>query len=610
MNTCSFNSIPKELEDGIKQFTPFFQNLGKLTIHIEPGEENRISRKDSICEITYSEKVWVFRALSMLNANNELNIVERKKFKELGAKLDISRNAALKVKAMKKYADYMAAMGMNQLYLYIEDMFEVEGRPYFGYLRGRYTYEEFKELDDYCFNYGIEVIPCIQSLGHHYQYLRWPESYDVKDTDGVLLAESDATYEFIEKMMTSVLTPFRTKKIWLGMDEAHDLGLGKYLKINGYKKKSEIFLTHLNKVFEIAKRLELKPIISGDMFFSMESKSGYYYDEETEITQETIDKVKAVIGISYWHYGEKYGCDDYMLEKYKKFNRSIMFYGGTWTWSGHLPETIYALDCTKMALESCQRHGVDCVIMCMWGDDGCECNHFYGLPTVFMASEYTYGNEQNYKERFEAVTGAEADAFISMTAYQNEYGTEIDGKAYMSRFKGKTLFWQDIMIGRADLLLLENPMSVHYEKYADVFSEYALLNSEWKHHYEYIKSIFDVLHYKCFIAENLQKAYGNNDTEMLETLLSILVEQLYPAVDKCHESHKSIWHEYNKPFGWEVIDIRYGGLKARIKSSYERIRKYVDGEIDIIEELEEKRLPHKYSPFTKYKFLATVSYEF
>ena len=48
--------------------------------------------------------------------------------------------------------------------------------------------------------------------------------------------------------------------------------------------------------------------------------------------------------------------------------------------------------------------------------------------------------------------------------------------------------------------------------------------------------------------------------------------------------------EYNKPFGWEVYDIRYGGLLARFDTVKERLGAYLAGETDRLEELEERRL--------------------
>lgn len=61
-----------------------------------------------------------------------------KQYKHFGVMIDSSRNAVLKVSAVKKLIDSLQKMGYNTLELYTEDTFEVEGEPYFGYLRGRY----------------------------------------------------------------------------------------------------------------------------------------------------------------------------------------------------------------------------------------------------------------------------------------------------------------------------------------------------------------------------------------------------------------------------------------------------------------------------------------
>ncbi|MCI8459751.1 MAG: beta-N-acetylhexosaminidase, partial [Clostridia bacterium] len=70
-------------------------------------------------------------------------------YKRFGAMLDCSRNAVLNISAVKRLIDGLAKMGYNTLELYTEDTFEVEGEPYFGYLRGRYSGAEIKEIDAY-----------------------------------------------------------------------------------------------------------------------------------------------------------------------------------------------------------------------------------------------------------------------------------------------------------------------------------------------------------------------------------------------------------------------------------------------------------------------------
>ena len=91
-----------------------------------------------------------------------------------GCMVDSSRNCVMSVPAAKAWLRLQACVGMNVMMLYTEDTYEVPEYPYFGALRGRYTAEEFKELDEYAQMLGIELIPCIEELGHLQQPLRWP----------------------------------------------------------------------------------------------------------------------------------------------------------------------------------------------------------------------------------------------------------------------------------------------------------------------------------------------------------------------------------------------------------------------------------------------------
>ena len=84
----------------------------------------------------------------------------------VGAMLDNSRNAVMNVSTVKKMLVHMALLGMNTCMLYTEDTYELEGYPYFGYMRGRYSARELRELDSFALSLGIELIPCIQTLGH------------------------------------------------------------------------------------------------------------------------------------------------------------------------------------------------------------------------------------------------------------------------------------------------------------------------------------------------------------------------------------------------------------------------------------------------------------
>ena len=57
-------------------------------------------------------------------------------------------------------------MGYQEVYLYTEDTYDLPDYPFFGYMRGKYSPEEIRFLDEKSCSLGLELIPCIQTLGH------------------------------------------------------------------------------------------------------------------------------------------------------------------------------------------------------------------------------------------------------------------------------------------------------------------------------------------------------------------------------------------------------------------------------------------------------------
>ena len=122
-------------------------------------------------------------------------------YETLGVMLDMSRNAVMSVEALKKYFVYLQKMGYNCVMLYTEDTYEVEGEPYFGYMRGRYTREELRELDSYAAGLGIELIPCIQTLAHLQGFVPWKQV--PIDNEDAMLVDDPRVYEFIDNLLRS-----------------------------------------------------------------------------------------------------------------------------------------------------------------------------------------------------------------------------------------------------------------------------------------------------------------------------------------------------------------------------------------------------------------------
>src|SRR5687768_17416729 len=233
----------KELQDG---FSLIKEKLGLelapdgLPLRVEKIIDGiEVQLQDGCGSIRFAERIHFFRALGLFveeaRKAEQFRLVEKPQFTTIGVMADMSRNAVMTVDSIRTLLREMAVMGLNVLMLYTEDTYTIESEPYFGYMRGRYTAQELEACADYAEALGIEIVPCIQTLAHLEHFLKWSTGgRDLVDTKGVLLVGSDATYQLIEKMITAISVPLRSKRIHIGMDEAMGVGRGRYLDLYGH----------------------------------------------------------------------------------------------------------------------------------------------------------------------------------------------------------------------------------------------------------------------------------------------------------------------------------------------------------------------------------------
>jgi len=600
--------------EGINRLQPilgFTRGESGITVTARQADCPGVSVKDGKAEIRYTKKHMFFRELGVLCENiktkTEFCIEEDNCFDTVSVMIDTSRCAVPTVNSINKMMDYLAVMGYSMAMLYTEDTVELEKYPYFGYMRGRYTPQELKAVDDYAYEYGIEIIPCLECYGHMEKYLMWSEAGPIKDTAGVLLAREEKTFVFIEELIKTVSSCFRSKRIHIGMDEAWDMGRGEFLNKHGYVHPFEIFTEYMDRLIAITNKYGLIPMMWSDMYFRMATKNNAYYDASIEIPSEVANKIPKEVELVFWHYGEKPFCDDYMLEKHAALGRNIIFSGGLWSWIGHFPEHNYMAETSRFSLAACRKHNVREVLMTAWFNDNAECDLFATLYGLSYFAELCYDKDltdEKFTSRFENCTGGNAKAFYTMSMYHNQFDAENDYSAnFHTRFLGKPLFWQDIMEGLYDTHLYEKPMSGHYAACAQQMKEYN--DGPWASLYDFAYRVFEYLAVKTRIAENLVPAYKRGDREMLVTIVKDLLPLLKEKTIAVHTAHKALWFASLKVVGWGNMDIRYGGMASRCDTAKELIERYLDGKDDVIEELEVERLHKPLGGFIRYAAISS-----
>ncbi len=525
-------------------------------------------------------------------------------FKHFGVMLDCSRNAVLKPETVKKHIDLLARLGYNTLMLYTEDTYEVENQPYFGYLRGRYSKEELKEIDAYAKDKGIELIPCIQTLAHLNSIVRWRTYRDCTDINDILLIGEEKTYELIEDMFKSLATSFSSRNVHIGMDEAHMVGLGKYLDKNGYRNRSQILLEHLQKVCEIAKKYGFKPIMWSDMFFRLATGGGYYC-EDIKFSEEVTGLVPKEVGFVYWdYYSEEKSKYDNMIKAHKQFDNETWFAGGLWCWNGFAPRNEFTLKTLDACMPSLIENNIENIFFTLWGDDGKECSDFAVLPSLYYASCLAKGvtDKDTIKQGFLKEFGVEFDAFMLMDLPETcglERGSKLNPEKYM--------FYNDPFFGIFDSTV----DSGYVPKYDECARELEKLitHKEYGYLFDHYAKFCRFLQVKFTLGKRTREVYKSGDKDMLVSLIKDY-EKAIVLLKDFYDAHKTTWFKENKPHGFDVQDIRMGGLERRLQSCIERLTLFAEGKIEKIEELEEEILnefSEKYCYFNQYSKTCTVN---
>ena len=510
--------------------------------------------------------------------------------KRFGVMLDMSRNAVMRPDELKKYIKTLADFGYNMVQLYTEDTYEVEGEPYFGYLRGRYSAEELRDVVDYAESLGVEVIPCIQTLAHLNCIFNWKKYAEMLDTHDILMADDERTYEFIENMFKSLRKCFKTDIVHIGMDEAFMLGLGKHLEKHGFENRFDIIYRHLKKVIAISEKYGFRPIMWSDMFFRL-ANGGNYYDW-TNITDEVIAACPDGVDLVYWdYYHTEKSFFDGMIAAHRKFGRDVWFAGGVWTWGANSPLATFSNNSMSKAMAACSEANVENVMFTMWGDNGRECSFWSVLPTLYYLKRYHDGERDMDKIRreFYEITGEDFDAMTDLELPNMVAGNRRESPSNVA----KVMLFSDPLLGFLDVTVKDG-VGREYASHRDKLREYAKKSGQFGYIFDTLAHLCNVLEIKYGIGAAIRRAYKEGDRQALAALADD-ARECARRVRDFHAAFSIQWHKENKPHGFEIHDSRLGGVSLRLESVAARIDAYLAGNVPTLEELDEELLPYALS---------------
>lgn len=543
--------------------------------------------------IFYASRHQIWRELGILSEHGEVPFCQMEKpaYQDLGVMLDCSRNGVLTVEAVRDLTRHLVLMGYSSIQLYTEDTYRIDGEPYFGYQRGAYTAQELRNLDDYTAAFGVELVPCIQTLAHLDCVLHWKTYENVRDFGNILLADQEETYELIRKMFRQMSGCLRSRRINIGMDEAHMLGRGQYLDLHGYENPTEIMLRHYEKVLEIARSFGYKPMMWSDMFFRLASHGEYYTDRpmDPSISQRVGDDITLV----YWdYYSLESNQYDNMFHSHRQITKNIAFAGGAWKWEGPCPNSSYSIAAARAAHASCLKNEISQVLITAWGDNGDECPLYAVLPAFQQWAELCYENRDDdaYMERrFQTCVGGSYSDFLHLGDAVLMPDNPAPGRCGVNPVR--YLLYQDLLGGLFDSHT-DEAQKEHLKTCAETMAACRDRAPErWKYLFETQYLLDSLLAEKCMLGNEIRSAYGNRDRKALLKCREAALD-LLPVLDQLIKATQDQWIRENKIFGLDVLIQQMGGLREKIKFAADRLEAFSQSKISVLEELEEPALPY------------------
>ena len=558
--------------------------------------------RNDVCEIEADSAPHFYFALSMLLLKSQViedsKLYSRREAQRLlefrmehffaknGLMLDLSRNAVAQIDILKQFIREMAFMGHSWFMLYMEDVYEVEGAPYFGALRGRYSIKDLQEVDRYAQLFGVQLVPCIQTLAHVNQYFMWEAvEYKYKDIDDILNVGNAEVQALLTRMIASLRKAFSTDIIHIGMDEAYNLGRGRYLDENGFKNKSDIMQDHLSFMKTLCKEYGFKPIVWDDMFFSRYSNN----------KNGAVPSIPNHVGLMYWdYYSSSFKHYQDKLKLFRSMAKKTMFAGGAWRWTGFIPHHKKTLETTLAALAACRKERIKEIIVTAWGDDGNEAPFYtcmFGLVLFAYLDCNAAYQETEFSQYLNLYTGMDFDGWMRQGEPDLFEGTTGDNYDITP---SKYLLYQDPLGSKFlhYVRTLTTDMDAVYIKLEKAFAEDAANtdNLLQQHIAEFYAMMMKTLYYKWRLPLDIWEAYKKADKKALQALIENKIEPLKAALSEMAKARRKIWMEECRAFGSDVLDHRFGAMLMRLEVTQEVLTDYIQGKIKQIDELEEDRL--------------------
>jgi len=293
-----------------------------------------------------------------------------------GYLLDISRGKIPTLKTLKKFADMLSALKYNEFHLYI-NRFGYQFKNFARYWKdgNALTPEEIKELDTYCKERFVKLVPNLNSFGHMEAFTEKEEfkHLAISDAKGnpshTLNPSLKESLELVDSVFDGLFDSFSADTVHIGMDETFYVGQGETEEICKQYGVGRVYTDFLNKVLKlVVDKYHKKPMFWADIVFKH---------------PEELNNIPGYSVVMDWNYESEYNWENHcrlLLEK----GLSYYVCPGTSMWSSFTGRHNNAFFNMHSAAVSARDYQAEGYLLTEWGDGGYPQHYSTSyLPIVF-----------------------------------------------------------------------------------------------------------------------------------------------------------------------------------------------------------------------------------
>ncbi len=361
---------------------------------------------------------------------------------------DISRGRVPTLKKLKSIVETLAFYKINSLQLYVEDAFMFRELQGIVTAENALTPDEITELDAYCMERFIDLVPSMSTFGHLYTLLqseRYNHICELKDYEPTrnywlerqwhhtVDAYNPETIDVIGSMLRQFIPLFSSKYFNICCDETMDLCNGTNLG----RDKGEAYFYHVEKLIEIVKSYGKTPMMWGDECMARPDMAKERLPEDIIVLNWCYRPVVAEwIPKMFWERGFSQICCT-----------------GTSCWDNFIENIYISTGNISSFAAHAKKYGTNGVLNTNWGDFGHVCPFNCNLYGLLFGAEKCWN--------VSSATDSEFEVAASLLLYGIREFNMAESLRNLAK-AGSSCSWSDFIIWHSATHLEEKEMPLAF----------------------------------------------------------------------------------------------------------------------------------------------------